>query len=255
MITSVDYRGTINPQTAEVAENSHIQTNWPGNQVFWAEHQQIYSRTNAEDYQVDQNGTIAIDGVDIEVREGDSAYAIVHRINESGAAVKARIDPVHSGVVLETTSPHQIWLQDDPDSPVLRDLGLVRSTEDPPPDNIAPSAIRSGGSVFDTLIRLRDNLAAGDQEAIGGQGIQSMDQALDNVFTSLGKLGAINARLDISYKRTEMEIPEVMAQNSRNTDVDMAEAIMELRQLEQTHRAALGAAARIIQPTLLDFLR
>jgi flagellar hook-associated protein 3 FlgL len=115
--------------------------------------------------------------------------------------------------------------------------------------------MRSGGSVFDTLIRLRDNLSAGDQRAIGGQGIQSMDQALDNVFTSLGKLGAINARLDVSYKRTEMEIPEVMAQNSRNTDVDMAEAIMELRQLEQTHRAALGASARIIQPTLLDFLR
>lgn len=255
MITEVRYRGTINAQQAEVAENSFIQTNWPGNQVFWAENQQIHSRTNAEDYQVNQNGTIMVDGVEIDVREGDTVFSIAHRINESGAPVKAEIDPVHSSLVLQSTSPHQIWLQDDPEARVLEDLGLVRSVDDTPPDNIAPSAIRSGGSVFDTLIRLRDNLAAGDQEAIGGQGIQSIDQALDNVFTNMGKLGAINARLDVAYERTEMEIPEVIAQDSRNTDVDLAEAIMELRQLEQTHRAALGASARVIQPTLLDFLR
>lgn len=255
MITDVQYRGTINRQHAEVAENSYIQTNWPGNEVFWAENQQIQSRTNAEDFQVNRNGSFSIDGVEIEVREGDTAFAIVHRINESGAPVKARIDPVYSSVVLESTTPHQIWLQDEPGSSVLRDLGLVRSVDDPPPDNIAPSAMRSGGSVFDTLIALRDNLAAGDQEAIGGQGIQSIDQALDNVFTSLGKLGAINSRLNVAYERTEMEIPEVIAQDSRNSDVDLAEAIMELRQLEQTHRAALGASARVIQPTLLEFLR
>lgn len=255
MITDVQYRGTINRQHAEVAENSYIQTNWPGNEVFWAENQQIQSRTNVEDFQVNQNGSFSIDGVEIEAREGDTAFAIVHRINESGAPVKARIDPVYSSVVLESTTPHQIWLQDNPGSQVLEDLGLVRSVDDPPPDNIAPSAMRAGGSVFDTLIALRDNLSAGDQEAIGGRGIQSMDQALDNVFTSLGKLGAINSRLDVAYERTEMEIPEVIAQDSRNTDVDLAEAIMELRQLEQTHRAALGASARVIQPTLLDFLR
>jgi len=255
MVTDVHYRGTINPQEGEIAENSFIQTNWPGNQVFWAENQQIQSRTDAQDFQVNRNGTIAIDGVEIEVREGDTVFSLVHRINESGAPVKARIDPVHSSLVLETTSPHQMWLQDDPNARVFEELGILRSVNDPPPDNLAPSALRSGGSVFDTLIQLRDNLAAGDQEAIGGRGIQSIDQALDNVFTNLGKLGAINARLDLSYERTEMEIPRVIAQDSRNSDVDMAEAILELRQLEQTHRAALGASARVIQPTLLDFLR
>ena len=255
MITDVRYRGTINRQHTEVAENSYIRTNWPGNEVFWAENQQIQSRTNAEDFQTDQNGSFSIDGVAIEVREGDTVFAIVHRINESGAPVKARIDPVYSSIVLESTTPHQIWLQDTPGSRVLEDLGLVRSVNDPPPDNIAPSAMRTGGSIFDTLIALRDNLAVGDQEAIGGRGIQSMDQALDNVFTILGKLGAINSRLDVAYERTEMEIPEVIAQDSRNTDVDIAEAIMELRQLEQTHRVALGASAKVIQPTLLDFLR
>ncbi len=255
VITEVQYRGTINRQNAEIGENSFIQTNWPGNQVFWAENQQITSRTDARDFQVHQNGTVSVDGVDIEVREGDTVHSLVHKINESGAPVKAHVDPVYSSLVIQSTSPHQIWLEDDTQGRVFERLGLVRSAQDPPPDNVAPSALRSGGSVFDTLISLRDNLFAGDQEAIGGRGIQSVDQALDNIFAGLGKLGAINSRLDYAYERTEMEIPRVIAQDSRNTDVDMAEAIMELRQLEQTHRAALGASARVIQPTLLDFLR
>jgi flagellar hook-associated protein 3 FlgL len=255
MITDVQYRGTINPQETEIGENTFIETNFPGNQVFWAENQQVASRVDARGFQVDQDGSFAIDGVTIPVREGDTVFSIVQRINESGAPVRARIDPVYSSLVIQSTTPHEIWLQDNPGSTVLTDLGLISGADVRPPQNTAPSAMRSGGSVFDALISLRDQLMAGDQESVGGSGIQRIDQSLDNMFGTLGRLGAINSRLAGSYQRTEMEIPEVIAQDSRNTDVDFAEALMELRSLEATHRAALGASARIMQPTLLDFLR
>ena len=254
-ITEVQYRGTINPQSAEVAENSYIRSNFAGNEVFWAENQQIQSRTDAQDFQVNQDGAFSIDGVRIDVREGDNAFSIIQKINESGAPVRARLDPVYSSVVIQGTSPHQVWMRDEPGSTVLQDLGLITGDEGRAPENIAPSARRSGGSVFDALISLRDQFAAGDQEALGGRGIQGMDQALDNMFGTLGRIGAVNARLEGAYERTESEIPEVIAQDSRNTDVDMAQAIMNLRELEATHRAALGVSARIMQPTLLDFLR
>jgi flagellar hook-associated protein 3 FlgL len=254
-ITEVQYRGTINPQSAEIGENSYIRTNFSGNEVFWAENQQVQSRTDARDYQVNAEGSFSIDGVEIPVREGDNVFSIIQRINESGAPVRARLDPVYSSLVIQGTTPHQIWLEDQPGSTVLQDLGLTGAGDGRAPENIAPSARRSGGSVFDALIALRDDLAAGDQEAVGGRGIQSMDQSLDNMLGTLGRIGAVNSRLAGAYERPEMEIPEVIAQDSRNTDIDLAEAVMELRQLETTHRAALGASARIIQPTLLDFLR
>ena len=254
-ITEVQYRGTINPQSAEVAENSYISSNFIGNQVFWAENQQVQSRTDARDFQVNQDGAFMIDGVTVPVREGDNAFSIIQRINESGAPVRARLDPVYSSVVIEGTTPHQIWMEDTPGSTVLQDLGLIGGGDGRAPENIAASARRSGGSVFDALITLRDQMVSGNQEAMGYRGINGMDQALDNMFATLGRIGAVNSRLDGAFERTEMEIPEVIAQDSRNTDVDLAEAVMELRQLEQTHRAALGASARIIQPTLLDFLR
>ena len=253
LITEVQYTGTINQQFGEISERNYVQTNFPGNQVFWAEQQRILSRTGAEGFQVDQDATILVDGREIQLRAGDTAFSVVEKINASGALVRATIDPVFGSVVLTSTSPHQIWLQDGPDSTVLQELGLING--DRPPQNLAVSANRSGGSAFDALIKLRDQLFDADQEAVGSRGILGLDLALDNMLTNLGRLGAINARLDTVYQRTEHEVIEVAAQDSRLTDVDMAQAITDLSRLEATHRAALGVSARVIQPTLLDFLR
>ena len=38
-------------------------------------------------------------------------------------------------------------------------------------------------------------------------------------------------------------------------DVDLAATLTDLAAQEVTYKAALGAAARVMQPTLLDFLR
>ena len=255
VITNVHYTGTINPQYAEIGESSYVQTNFPGNQVFWAEQQQLYSRTDARAYQVGEDTSILVDGVQIDIRAGDTVHAIIQRINESSAAVRARLDPVHSSVVIETTTPHQLWLQDAPGGTVLQDLGLIRGDGQQPPQNIAREARVAGGSVFDALITLRDQLRAGDQASIGSSGLVARDAARNNVLSHMGRLGAVSARLDGAFRRTETEIPLVMQQHSRITDVDFAQAITDLKQLEYTHRAALGVAARVVQPTLLDFLR
>ena len=254
-ISEVQYRGTINRQRVEIGENSTVETNFVGSEVFWAESQQIQSRTDARGYLAATDSTFSIDGREIEVRAGENAYSIINKINESGVPVRASIDPVYSSVVIEGTTPHQVWLQDHPGSSVLADLGIVDPAQPQPPHNIATSAQVSGGSVFDALIRVREQLERGDQEALGGRGLRQIDRALDNMFTGLSGIGAVNARLDSSFLRTENEIPKVVAQDSRNTDIDLAEAMLHLKELENAHKAALGASARIMQPTLLDFIR
>jgi flagellar hook-associated protein 3 FlgL len=42
---------------------------------------------------------------------------------------------------------------------------------------------------------------------------------------------------------------------SDNEDADIERVITDLKTQESVHRAALGVGARIIQPTLMDFLR
>jgi flagellar hook-associated protein 3 FlgL len=195
-----------------------------------------------------------VNGTEISLREGDNVYQVMAKINDAGAGVRASLDPVSSSLVLETTSPRQIWVTDE-NGTVLQDLGIIRDGESRPPQNISRDARVFGGSAFDAIIRLRDNLLQGDTVDIGGDGLRSIDSALSNVLGNLGSLGARTSRMELAFKRIEKEYVDVGANNSRLTDIDLTEAITEFSMLEQTHRAALSVAAKVIQPTLLDFLR
>ncbi len=255
VVTEVEYTGSIGENRAEISDGAYAVTNFPGNRVFWAENQQLYPTVDASAYQVDRDTDIFIDGQKIPLREGDTVAAIIARINDSAAPVKARQDPIRGSLVLETTTPHQLWLQDAPEGRVLQDLGILRDNASPPPRNLNPSARVSGGSVFDMVIKLRDDFYRGDPLEVGGRGLRGIDEALGGMLAALGDIGAQGKRLEFSAARLAMAIPDMKALNSMASDLDMTEAITELRLLEYTHKAALGAAGRILQPTLLDFLR
>jgi flagellar hook-associated protein 3 FlgL len=158
-------------------------------------------------------------------------------------------------MVLETTTPHQIWLQDVGSSTVLSDLGLVDQANGNPPHNIATSARVSGGSLFDMVISLRNDLYNGSVVDIGGSALKGLDAGINNLLSARAEIGSINERLKGVGDRIAYEIPQVTQQVSRITDVDMAKAITDLKMLEYTHQAALQTAAKVLQPTLMDYLR
>ncbi len=254
VITSVVYTGSIYKNQAEISEGSYIATNMPGNQVFWAEQQQLFSKIDAQNYQVAENTGIRIDGEVIELKAGDNVHTIISRINNSNAAVKAGLDPVDNSFIIRTTSPHQLWLEDVKEGSVLKDLGLINSTGRVP-ENIADDATLSGGSMFDMIIYLRDSLYKGNTIDIGGSALKGLDLAQNNLIASIAELGSMDERLEYVNKRLLYEIPELKQKNSKEVDLDFAEAITELKMLEFNHKVALQTASRILQPTLLDFLR
>ncbi len=254
VITAVEYRGTINNPKVEISDGSYTGNGFAGDRIFWAEQQQIISDKDAQRYVATADSKIRIDNAYIDVKAGDNVYAIIAKINNSDAAVKASIDPVKNSLVLETTTPHQIWLEDGKGSTVLKDLGLIASTGKPP-YNINRDAVVGGGSLFDMIINMRDQLYKGNTLAIGGGGLKGITLAQDNLIGSIAELGAKNERLQTVSERLASEIPEVQDRNSKETDIDMTKAITDLKMLEYTHKAALQTASRILQPTLLDFLR
>jgi flagellar hook-associated protein 3 FlgL len=105
------------------------------------------------------------------------------------------------------------------------------------------------------VIYLRDRLYEGDTLEIGGGALKGIDLAQDKLVSTISELGAQDERIQVALRRMESEIPELQEQNSKETDLDLEEAIIELKRLQQAQQAALGTAGRIIQPTLLDFLR
>jgi flagellar hook-associated protein 3 FlgL len=255
VISGVEYVGDIGINQAEISEGAEIGYKLPGNHAFWAERQQIYSSVDASAYRVQQDATIRLDGVEIGLKEGDNVHAIISKINDSGAPLKARLDPVKASLVLESTFAHQIWPEDMGNSSVLQDLGIVSPGTSSPPLNTADTASVFGGSIFDMMIHLRNSLYQGDIHAIGGSGLRGIDNAVESLTARLAEIGSRDARLEHTAQRLDYERPEYTRLVSMETDLDLAEAVTNLKMLEYTHKAALATAGRILQPTLLDFLR
>ncbi|MGC5324886.1 flagellar hook-associated protein FlgL [Brevibacillus sp. SYSU BS000544] len=109
-----------------------------------------------------------------------------------------------------------------------------------------------GNNIFQVLDNIVADLSSGKQAT--GQ-IGSLDKQIDNLLAERSSLGARINRIELIKDRLSNEEVNVTKLMSDNEDVDTAEVITELKMQENVHRAALGAGSRVIQPTLLDFLR
>jgi flagellar hook-associated protein 3 FlgL len=254
VISSVEYVGDIGRNRGEIDESATVDFRLPGNHVFWAERQQIYSSVQALGYRVQNDSVIRIDGVEISLKEGDNVYAIIDKINASAAPVRARLDPVENSLALEGTFAHQIW-PEDRSGTVLQDLGIIAQGAESPPLNVADSAATFGGSIFDMIITVRNGMYQNDIQRIGGDGLRGIDDAIGALTAHLAEVGARESRLHVTEQRLDHERPEYIGFLAKEADLDITEAITDLKMLEHVHQAALGTAARIIRPTLLDFLR
>ena len=88
-----------------------------------------------------------------------------------------------------------------------------------------------------------------------GTGLTGLDRAMDRVVAALGEIGARVNRLETVRATSETELDGLSRSLSEAESVDLPKTIVELQMQEVAYKAALGATARAIQPSLLDFLR
>jgi flagellar hook-associated protein 3 FlgL len=254
VLVGVQYLGAQGGPRAEISEGDYMPITQSGSDVFWAEKQQAISSYDARDWRAAVDATILVDGKSVDIKAGDNVYAVAAKINDSGAAVKASIDPRSFSLSLETTTAHQLKVEDGAQGKVLKELGLIAPSGSAP-DNWAPSARVSGGSLFDAAIRLRDSLNRGDVLETGGAALAGLDAGLDNLNRSVAQIGARSQRLQAVAARLNREIPDTAKLRSEETDLDLTTAITEYKMLEYAHKASLSFQGRLFSQTLLDFLR
>lgn len=255
MIKEVKYLGDNGKQLREMDSGEYIATGMPGSEAFWGEQFQIYSAVNTANFRITEDQAIMIDGNRIEFKAGDNIYAIMDKINRSPAAVTASVDIVNGGLVLKTTKPHKLELADIEGGTLLQDLGILEKGRPIGPDNYEPTATVITGSVFDILIGLRDAFLQNNQEDIGGRFLGSIDLAIDNLTYHIAETGAISNRLQYLEKRLGDDKIAYTETLTKIEDVDVAEAITNLKMLEFAHETSLASLARITKTTLMDFLR
>ncbi|MEK4883558.1 flagellar hook-associated protein FlgL [Bacillus sp. FSL W8-0223] len=108
-----------------------------------------------------------------------------------------------------------------------------------------------GEQLFSDLKALTDDLDQGKNPA---SYLDQIDQHIDAINNARADLGARQNRLEMMESRVDNQ--EVIATKvlSDNEDVDYEKAITDLTAQESVHRAALAVGARVLQPTLMDFL-
>lgn len=85
--------------------------------------------------------------------------------------------------------------------------------------------------------------------------IATLDKAIDMNLRQRAGIGAKINRLELAKNRLEDEEFQSKKLLSENEDVDITEVITQLKMQESVYRASLAVGARILQPTLVDFLR
>lgn len=254
LIQNVRYNGNIDVNLVEVDEGKYLQNDNAGVKTFWAENQQIFGGRDASGWQASSDTVISVDGVDIQIKQGDNLYALVAKINDSGAAVKASVDPVRNSLNLATTDARQLWLQDKEGS-ALQELGIIKDSSQLPPYNLGEGTRVSGGSMFDTVIAFRNALLAGDQESIGGRVLGALDKGIDSLVTRIAKSGSEYERAQLNATRSSKLALDVTQMVSREGDLDFTKAITDLKMLDYTNQATLSQAGKMYSSTLLNYMR
>lgn len=105
-------------------------------------------------------------------------------------------------------------------------------------------------NLFQTLNDLVNGIKSGDSVAI-----DQVDKGMERMLTALSEVGARRNRVEAVENRVQDSKLLLQSMLSKLEDVDFAEAVMKLKSEESVYQASLAASAKVIQPSLLDFLR
>lgn len=107
-------------------------------------------------------------------------------------------------------------------------------------------------SVFALLDGIVADLRSGVQV---GPRLTEIDTRMTAMLGEVADVGARYGQMELAQSSTQKTLMDLKGQISAIEDIDLAEVIVEIQSQEVAYQAALGATARVLQPSLLDFLR
>jgi len=109
-------------------------------------------------------------------------------------------------------------------------------------------------NLFQVVQDIMDALATGDTNGMN-DGISRLDSRFDKILEVRSQVGAKANRLDLAAERLEDIDIKLQSLQSKTEDVDMAALIVNIKTAENAYLASLSAGSRIVQKSLVDFLR
>ncbi|ENK0555925.1 flagellar hook-associated protein FlgL [Clostridium sporogenes] len=122
----------------------------------------------------------------------------------------------------------------------------------------ATEVLEGGGDLRQLLKDIVKHLESDDPKEISklyGEDLGNIDKVLDNVLRIRSEVGAKQNRMEAAQemnKETNFNMKEIL---SHTEDVDVVEKNMEYAILQSVYISSLQTSAKVLQPTLMDYLR
>jgi flagellin-like hook-associated protein FlgL len=159
-------------------------------------------------------------------------------INSAGLNVTASINS--AGNALRVVSNDQTTVA------VVNDIGVGTTAEN--------LGLGGGRNILDTLTTLKLALERDDTGAILAT-LENLDKGLDSINESRAFSGSTLRQIESTDFILDQDIVDQSDQLSNTEDADIIKSASDLAALELALNATLNTTARILQPSLLDFLR
>lgn len=107
-------------------------------------------------------------------------------------------------------------------------------------------------SVFALLDQVAATLRSGGDSTTH---LNAIDDRMDAMLTELSSVGARQNQVGSAQTSIVSNQLTTKTQLSGIEDIDLAQTILDIQMQEVAYNGALGAAAKVLQPSLMDFLR
>ena len=115
-----------------------------------------------------------------------------------------------------------------------------------------PTSVNSG-SVFDLLDDIVKDLRSPTPVNVGAR-LTTIDERMAVMVGQHTGIGARQVQIERAQSTLLEKAGTLDAQRSGIEDADLGQVILDLKLQEMTYQAALAVTARVLQPTLMDFL-
>jgi len=124
--------------------------------------------------------------------------------------------------------------------------------------NITASQVINYGTGDNNLIKLLSNITShldsGDTTALTTTDLTGIKDAMTNVLSLRSEVGAKQNRMESAQTRNEDQNYNMTEILSTTQDIDITEKAMEYATMQTVYTASLQTSAKVLQPTLLDYL-
>lgn len=244
------YRGNGDTVRREIEEGVTVELSVPGDEVFFRGFEAWSNEgINIAAYRWE---SFRINGVEVTVDDhnGDGLVTfedLVYFVN-THPALKDSVYAFTDGkrLFLRSRTEDAFTLE----GTVLEDWGLLDGSGQIPATNS-----RGASGILKVVRDLAEHLRGNEVARISGEDLARIDEVLDLLLKVRAEVGARTLRMENAVSRFEEFTLNFKKLLSLDEDIDVAEVVVQLQEHQSVYQMALAAAARLLRPTLLDFLR